>query len=186
MDAISQAALGIGQWTSTQKHALGFIWKEPAKFGVHGARTYMYVKFTLGSGAAGYDGSLVGFLATSTDALFNVAADISAVVPINTPCGVIRNTTGAAVTTNYYGWIQLIQPYEILKSVILSSDIGANSLAQWAVDSYGDLLGAYVSTHEGVILPFGVVLTGDPDGATALISTQGYWDVLPVLNPYRT
>lgn len=181
----TQESLGIGKWTSTAEHALGFTWQEPAH-GTQGPRTYMYVKFTKGSGADAYDGSPVGFIAASmTDALFTVAADASAVLPANTPCGVIRNTTGAAVTTNYYGWIQLFRPWEVVKSCIVSSDAGVNSLLHWTVDSHLDKATAYTSVVEAISIPVGGLLTGfDVDGATAYVSSCGYGDVLGVVNAY--
>lgn len=186
---LGSQAQPIGTWSVTAKHDLGTILHQPADSVGGGPKTFMYVQYATGSGAAAYQGSPVAWdKSTITDAVANrvVGVDVSQ-APSTTPCGFIWNTSTTAVTTAYYGWIQLAVPNEVMKSVICSTGASATNLVVWEVDTNLDVATAYTSIVEVIDTPFGMLCTGTvATPSESAISNMQRWDVLVLLNPYVT
>lgn len=186
MFSISQKQLGLGQWTAVANHPLGTKYVFPGD-STAGPKTFMYVQFVKGSGVDAYQGSPVAFdKSTMTDSNRVCGVDVSQ-APSTTPCGIIWNSSTTAVTTAYYGWIQLAVPHEVLKSVIATTGLSATNLVVWEVDTNLDVATAYTSIVELVDTPFGMLCTGTSSAASeTAISLHQRWDVLVLLNPYVT
>lgn len=175
MDVMTSQALGLGKWTATPQQNPGTIITVPAKVG-SGQKTYMYVQHVVGSGAAAYRGTPCGFAAACTDGTFIVNSDQSAALK-TAPVGVYTKSDDEAITTTYYGWIQLAKPFEVLEYVALDSSSAAEDRVYWGVDGYLSTTAPLSSITD--IVPIGVVLT--PAVATGHISSAanlGYADVL--------
>ena len=111
--SVSNKQLAIGTWTSAANENTGTIVEFPASNN-RPKRTYMYVKFVKGSGSDLYQGTPVG-ITTEADGAGEIviSADQSAVIG-TAFIGVAVSGSTTAVTTAYYGWIQLARPYEVL------------------------------------------------------------------------
>ncbi|HUU84396.1 MAG TPA: hypothetical protein VM243_12905 [Phycisphaerae bacterium] len=131
--AQSQRALGIGKWTATAYHDLGTIYTEPASSS-QGQRTYMYVQFVKTANVDGHQGTPVGWSANMGDAAFIVHGDESTAVQ-DIFIGVVQNSSAAAVTTAYYGWIQLAKTGEVLQSAVMASGGSAAEFVCWNADT---------------------------------------------------
>ena len=150
--SVSNKQLAIGTWTSAANENTGTIVEFPASNN-RPKRTYMYVKFVKGSGSDLYQGTPVG-ITTEADGAGEIviSADQSAVIG-TAFIGVAVSGSTTAVTTAYYGWIQLARPYEVLESVVCISTSGANVGFYWAADGY-------LSTVTASRLPGAYALSG--------------------------
>jgi hypothetical protein len=181
--SVSNKQLGIGKWTAVANEVLGTVVKFPATT-TQGPRTYKYVQYRTDSGVAAHQGSPVGFVATLlTDPAYIVSADVSATGGL-VPNGIIVNDSTTAVTDDYYGWIQLAVPGEILKTVLLTSGTANNALVVWETDYNLATATAFNSDVEVIDTPFGVVCTGVGTTTSSVVSTSVTGDVLVILSAY--
>ncbi len=177
MDIMTTQALGIGQWTATQKHDLGFKYQVPAKVG-SGPKTYQYVQFVKASGPDAYRGTPAGWSAGIVDGSFTVSGDQSAVLG-KVPIGVFTNVLDTAITTAYYGWIQLAVPNEVLEDVCVETGSAAGDRVCWLADSILETVAAFDSQIANVAL--GLVMSGVTSGHISSTG-NGTGDVMVILN----
>jgi len=170
ISVVDSNTIGLGRWTANQLQPLGTIYKAPA-LGSQAQKTYMYVQFVSTGSVDVYDGTPVGFGATTTNGSFYVHGDQSAVLGVaqHGPAGIIRKSDSTAVTDEYYGWIQLAQKGEVLDSCAVKTAAAAADRVKWASDTILETTAAFDSTED--VIPFGVVLTpavlGAAPGTTA-------------------
>lgn len=184
MSVIDQRCLGIGKWTATQMHPMGMIFVEPAErdggSGAHGQRTFMYVQHVVGSGAVAYQGTPCTFATGIEDGVYIVNSDVSAGMA-NSMIGVYWNDSTTAVTTTYYGWIQLARPYEVLASVVVTSGGAAADRVVWITDGKLTTHAAYSSAAENIAI--GVICTGGLITSHPSTTASGCWDIVVLPNP---
>jgi hypothetical protein len=147
--------MGIGKWTATKMQPLGTIIKTVDSNG--SPKSYMYVQHAVGSGAVAYDGAPCGFTTSTVNGTYQVSGDVSAVFG-NSAIGVYRCSTTSAITTAYYGWIQLAVPGEILDSCVLLTQITTGDLVYWTADGLFGTCPRHTSANTEIAL--GVCLGG--------------------------
>lgn len=170
---------GIGRWTATAVQKLGQEYIAPA-LGTQSTKKYMYVQYVKGSGPDVYDGTPIGFTATLANGVFTVSGDESAVLGSKHCRGVIRSNGGStAVTTNYYGWIQVAENNQILDSVAVKTAAAAGDQVDWVADGILNTAAAFNSTLNA--MPFGVVLTPAKKGAAPGTTANQISDIIVLL-----
>ncbi len=178
LDTVGSQIQPIGTWSVTARHALGMVVRYPGKPGVDGPRTFMYVNYVKGSGSDLFQGTPVGLTTATADGNFVVSGDQSAVFAL-APIGICWSNSTSAVTTAYYGWIQLAVAGEILKSCLVTSMSAAGDRVIWqANDRVFATQVVYDSTK--VTFPVGVIVSGSTTiiaTGSSLISTAGVADV---------